>query len=122
MKSRFLSNINCLDGLGFETEGCGYTLAWAHAVTALAESRPVPKAMEIEPEEMAGCELGDLPPEPMHCGPPGCDHAPAGLLGLPQKQRIVLEEVIFAGRVKVKGLVNACRGTACRAPTPILSE
>jgi hypothetical protein len=82
MKSRFLSNINCLEGLGFETEGCGYTLAWAHAVTALAESRPVPKAMEIEPE-----------------GAPGRDHAQAGLPRLSQKSGRFVEAALCAGRV-----------------------
>jgi nitrogen fixation NifU-like protein len=50
----------------FETKGCGYTLACAHAVTALAEGRPVAEALEIEAEEVAAA-LGGLPPDHMHC-------------------------------------------------------
>jgi nitrogen fixation NifU-like protein len=55
-----------IEEAAFETEGCGYTLVCAQAVTALAEGRPVSEAMKIEPEDVAEA-LGGLPDDHMHC-------------------------------------------------------
>lgn len=47
-------------------DGCVYTVASGSALTKLAHGKPLNKALEITPQDVA-TELGGLPEDHMHC-------------------------------------------------------
>ena len=55
-----------IQGISHKPEGCLYTTACASAVSALAQSRTVDRALEIQPEDVDFL-LGGLPEDHRHC-------------------------------------------------------
>lgn len=57
---------NILEEVGFNPEGCIYTLACASAMSAMAQGRTIDDALTLQPEDVAR-ELEGLPDDHMHC-------------------------------------------------------
>ncbi len=73
-----------VDGITFQADGCGFTLACGSMATELARGKPVREALEVTGEQIQKA-LGGLPRNHVHCADLAANALKAALLDALEK-------------------------------------